>query len=161
MDNPFSWDYLTTIPGPNEVFGPFAIIFLIIFSLGFLISVVLYNDGGRRYIAHPVKRRALRRGASIGLAVFGVGLFFFAIRLLQINPLNFGMRIWLWLSLLAALIMAAYFAYYVRKAYPVQLRSFEERQRKQTYLRTVPAGTATTARVASVRTSRPAKRRRR
>jgi hypothetical protein len=47
MENPFSWDYMTTIPGPNEVFGPFAIVYLIVFGVGFALAVFLYNDGAR------------------------------------------------------------------------------------------------------------------
>jgi hypothetical protein len=37
--------------------------------------------------------------------VFGTGLFFFLIRLLQINPFTFGEPIWMWLSLLAVAIL--------------------------------------------------------
>ena len=142
MDNPFSWDYLTTVPGTNEVFGPFAIVFLAIFGVGFLVSVFFYNDGARRYTNHGLKRRLLRRGAAIALTVFGIGLFFFGIRVLQINPLGFGMRLWLYLSLLSVAVMAAYFAYYLRVVYPGELRAYEERRVKQRYLRSSPTGTS-------------------
>ena len=165
MDNPFSWDYMTTVPDTDQVFGPFAVVYLILFGLGFLVSVFLYNDGARRYIDHSLKRRILRRGAGIAMIVFGAGLFFFGIRVLQINPFTFGMRIWLWLSFLAALIMAAYFAYYLRVKYPPQLRAYEERRRKQQYLRPSPAAAvagarATVPRSPSPQPRRPARRRR-
>lgn len=135
MTNPLTWDYLTTVPETNEVFGPLAVAFLVVFGIGFVVAVFLYNDGAKRYIGHPVKRRAIRRGAGIATAVFGGGLFFFGIRVLQINPFTFGMRLWLWLSLLAALVMTAYFVYYARIVYPAQLRAYEARQRKQQYLK--------------------------
>jgi len=32
LDNPISWDYLSTVPGPNEVFGPLAILYLVVFG---------------------------------------------------------------------------------------------------------------------------------
>ena len=142
MENPFSWDYMTTVPGTDEVFEPFAVVFLIVFGLGFVVSVFLYNDGARRFTDHPIKRRVARRGAGIAMTVFGAGLFFFGIRVLQINPFTFGMRLWLWLSLLALLITVAYFVYYLRTKYPVQLRAYEERRRKQQYLKPATSGAA-------------------
>jgi hypothetical protein len=164
MENPITWEYMETVPGPNEVFGPLAIIYLIVFGLGFVLSVFLYNDGARHYVDHPVKRRVIRRGAGVATAVFGVGLFFFGIRVLQIDPFTFGRRMWLWLSALAALIMAIYFIYYARVVYPARLTAYEEQQRKQRYIRP-PAGAgarpAASANVAAYRASgRPTKRRR-
>ncbi len=164
MDNPFSWDYLTTVPGTNEVFGPFAIVFLVLFGFGFLIALFLYNDGARRYGSHSFKRRTIRRGASIAMTVFGVGLFFFGIRVLQINPLGFGMRFWLWLSFLAVLGMLAFFAYYLRTSYRQRLRAYEERRRKQQVLRPAAAmagGRGGAQRVARLEPRRPSRRRRR
>jgi uncharacterized membrane protein len=140
MDNPFSWDYLTTVPETTEVFGPFAIIYLIIFGFGFLASIYIYNDGARRYGTNAVQRRAMQRGSAIAMAVFGAGLFFFGMRILQINPFGFGMRIWLWISLLAVVVMVGYFAYYFRTAYQEQLKAWQERQVKQQYMRPAHAG---------------------
>ena len=142
MDNPFSWDSLTSVPTTDEVFNPFGIVFLIVFSLGFLVSIFLYNDGARRHIGHSVKRRMLRRGAGIAMTVFGIGLFFFGIRVLQINPFGFGLRIWLWLSVLAAILMIVYFVYYWRTVYPSELQAYEERRLKQQYLRPTAGGRA-------------------
>ena len=65
MDNPFSWDYLTTVPGTDEVFGPFAVVYLVLFGGGFLASVFLYNDGARRYTKNQLKRRVIKRGSAI------------------------------------------------------------------------------------------------
>ncbi len=142
MDNPFSWDYLTTVPETTEVFGPFAIVYLILFGVGFLAAVYLYNDGARRYGTNGVQRHAIQRASAIAMAVFGVGLFFFGIRILQISPFNFGMRIWLWLCLVAVAAMAAYFAYYARTTYREQMQAWRDRQVKQQYLRPAHAGGA-------------------
>ena len=164
MDNPFSWDYLTTVPGTNEVFGPFAIVFLLLFGLGFLSSLFFYNDGAKRYASHSFKRKTIRLGSSIAMTVFGVGLFFFGIRLLQINPLGFGMRLWLWLSFLAVLGMFAFFAYYLRTSYRMGLRAYEERRRKQQVLRPAAAmagGRAGAQRVVRLEPKRPIRRKRR
>jgi hypothetical protein len=140
MDNPFSWDYLTTVPETTEVFGPFAIIYLILFGFGFLASIYIYNDGARRYGTNGVQRRAMQRGSGIAMTVFGVGLFFFGIRILQINPFNFAMRIWLWICLLALVAMAGYFAYYFRTAYQAQIKEWQDRQVKRQYMRPAHAG---------------------
>jgi hypothetical protein len=135
MDNPFSWDYLTTKPLPNEVFGAFAIGFLILFGLGFLVSIVVYSGGARSVLKHPVLRRMVHRWSVWGVIVFGIGLFFFLIRALQINPFNFQMRIWLWLSLLAFVLLAAYCVVDFLLNYSSGVRAYEDRRRQQQYLR--------------------------
>jgi hypothetical protein len=161
MDNPFSWDYLTTIPGSNEVFGPFAIGFLILFGTTFLISLVFYSGGGRRIARDPVLRRMARRWSSIGLAVTGFGLFFFLIRVLQINPFNFQMRLWLWLSLLLYLVMAMYFIWDYVQNYDAAKSEFEDRKRQQQYLRPSSAAAAGRHGAPLASGARPVKRRKR
>lgn len=135
MDNPFSWDYLTTVPGPDQVFEPFGIAFLVVFGLGFLASLVLYNDGAKRYVSHGLKRRTIQRIAGLAMIVFGIGLFFFAIRLLQINPFTFGMRLWLWISILLLIGFAVAVLVYLRKSYAKDLRDYEARRLRHQYTR--------------------------
>src|SRR5262249_25448606 len=100
------------------------------------------------------------------MTVFGLGLFFFAIRWLQIDPLSFGMRIWLWLSWLALLVLAGLVAYDVRTNYGEAKLAYEENRRKQQYLRPAAAGAGATARPSAsgaplASGSRPVKRRKR
>ncbi len=135
MDNPFNWDYLTTVPGPNEVFGPFAIVYLLLFIAGIAVSVLLYNGVGRKLFPNPVLFNMARRWGGIGVIVFGFGLFFFGIRALQINPFNFGMRIWLWISLLGVAAMAAYIAFDYRTRYEALYRGYQEQLRREQYTR--------------------------
>jgi hypothetical protein len=166
MDNPFSWNYLTTRPGENEVFGPFAIVFLVVFVVGFILSTIIYSNGGKGIIPDPVLRRMARRWSGWAMTVFGLGLFFFAIRWLQINPLSFGLRIWLWLSVLALLVLVGLIAYDVRTNYGEAKLAYEENRRKQQYLRPAAAGAGANPRPggtgASVAAgSRPVKRRKR
>jgi len=166
MDNPFSWDYLTTTPGSNEVFGPFAVVYLIVFAIGFVASVAIYSNGGKGIIRDPVLRRIARRWSGWASTVFGLGLFFFAIRWLQINPLSFGDRIWLWISLLMLLVLAGLIANDVRKNYSAYKLDYEERRRKQQYLRPAAAGAGATPRSTAqgaplASGSRPVKRRKR
>ncbi|HET8521610.1 MAG TPA: hypothetical protein VFL82_00150 [Thermomicrobiales bacterium] len=140
MDNPFSWNYLTTTPGSSEVFGAFAIGFLILFGLGFLVSLVVYSGAARSMLKHPVLRRMAHRWSVWGVIVFGIGLFFFLIRVLQINPFNFQMRIWLYLSLLAFVLLAAYCVVDFLLNYSEGVRAYEDRRRQQQYLRPSSAG---------------------
>jgi hypothetical protein len=110
MDNPISWDYLTTVPGQDEVFGPFSVVFAIVFGLGFLAASFYATRPWAPPLGGRFKKRFVARSATIIAWITGIGLFFFLIRILQINPLNFGMRIWLWLSLLALVIAIGWFA---------------------------------------------------
>lgn len=109
MTNPFDWDYLTSAPVAGEIFGPFSALFLVIFAGGFLASSYLYYRPWTRPVGDYIRRKTVRKSSSIALWVFGAGLFFFLIRLLQINPFTFGNRIWMYLCFLAFLVMVGIF----------------------------------------------------
>jgi hypothetical protein len=63
----------------------------------------------------------MRHWASIGLSVFGAGLFFFGVRVLQVNPLSFGEPKWLLGSLVVILFTAARCIEWWRTEYPAKL----------------------------------------
>lgn len=157
MDNPFSWDYLTTRPGENEVFGPFAVLYLIAFAIGFIGSIVVYNGGAKRLFPNPVLHRMARRWSAFAMTVFGLGLFFFAIRALQISLLTFEMRIWMWLCILAVGVLAAYIVYDYSRTYASAMKAYEEQKRKKQYLRPAASG----ATVLPAPASRPMRKKRR
>jgi hypothetical protein len=159
MDNPFSWDYLSTVPGENEVFGAFAIGFLILFGAGFIISFVSYAGWIDRWMKNGVLRYLNRKYAGWALSLFAVGLFFFLIRILQINPFTFGRRIWLYLCLVAlAGFVALLVAEFVRVA-PTINKQTEDRKR-MTKVLTNAKGTKLTNAPLPVG-GRPVKRKRR
>jgi fatty acid desaturase len=165
MDNPFSWDYLTTVPGPNEVFGPFAVIFLVLFGLGFIVSIILYNGGGRRFIKDPILARMARKWSAWALIVFTFGLFVFVIRWLQINPLTLGMRIWMWISFVALLGLIGYAIYDYRQHYEEEKAAYEESRARRHIGKRAPGAAAVTrgqqATIVAAPKSRPVRRRRR
>lgn len=134
MPNPFSWDYLTHRPTEDEVWGPFGIAYLVVFIVGFFVAVFLYNDGARFLTPHPVTRRYLRKLGAWTLLPLTFGLFFFVIRVLQIDPFTFGRRIWLYLSVLALLAVLGYFTYFVRTHYQRDIEAYERDRTKRTYL---------------------------
>jgi hypothetical protein len=110
MGNPFSWDYLTTVPGEDEIFGPLSILFAIVFALGFIAASFYASRPWAPPFGQQFRKRFVARSAMILAWITGIGLFFFLIRVLQINPLNFGMRIWLWLTLLALIGVVGWIA---------------------------------------------------
>ena len=127
MDNPFSWDYLTTEPGRSEIFGAFAIGYLAIYIIGFIVSFVAYAGWSDRFVKDVVWRRMTRRWSGWWLTIFSAGLFFFLIRLLQINPFEFGKRIWLYLSLLSLIAAAVWSVIDYRRTAPVIRKQIENR----------------------------------
>jgi hypothetical protein len=117
MPKPYSWDYLNRLPGPNEVFGPFSTAFVVTFLVGFFLAAFLYNEGGRHLTTDPIRRRYLRKYAGFLLVPLVLGLLFFGVRILQIDPFTFGRRIWLYLSLLGLLGVLAYAGLDIQRHY--------------------------------------------
>ncbi len=159
MGNPFSWDSLTTAPTPDQVFDPSGVAFLIVFGVGFLVSLVLYNNGANRFVAHGLKRRLIQRAAGLAMLVFGIGLFFFAIRMLQINPFTFGTRLWLWLSVLMLVGFVVAVLIYLQKNYARDLREYDARRVRHQYTRPSALGTRSRQDVAVPLGKRPVRRR--
>ena len=135
MDNPFSWDYMRTVPGPDEVFGPFSIAYLVLFVAGFIASIVVYNGRARQWFKDPVLHRMARKWAGIAIVIFGLGLFFFLIRWLQINPFGLARRYWLWLSLLALFVLVGYAIWDYREHYAALKAQYDEQQRRRAFAR--------------------------
>ncbi|MCC6704327.1 MAG: hypothetical protein IT334_05580 [Thermomicrobiales bacterium] len=161
MDNPFSWDYLTTTPGSNEVFGPFAIGFLVIFLTGFIISFVAYAGWLEKSVKHPVLRRMSHKWAGWALSLFSVGLFFFLIRVLQINPFTFGMRIWLFLCLIALAAFCVLLIIDYRRVAPEVYKQVQERKQMEEVVVTLKGVKGANPSAAVPVGGRPVKRKRR
>lgn len=164
MDNPFSSNYLSTVPGTNEIFGPFAIVYLIVFILGFVATVVVYNGGGRPLFPNNVVFRMARKWAGWGVVVFGLGLFFFAIRILQINPFGFGKRGWLWFCIVLAIGWLGYIAYDLIRNYEKQMALYQEHIKKREYAKATSSllgqGATSLKGIPNVPVSRPVKKKR-
>jgi hypothetical protein len=133
MDNPFDWDYLKTVPGPNEVFGPFSIAYLLLFVVGLVASIVVYNGWAKKRFKDPMLHRLARKWAGIAIVIFGLGLFFFLIRWLQINPFGFARRYWLWLTLVALVVLVVYAIWDYRTHYPALKAQYDEQQRRRSF----------------------------
>jgi hypothetical protein len=114
------WTWLNTPPGVADVLDPFGLVFATVFAAGFLAAAYLAGPGGNDLAHHDPQPQAIRYWANIGLWIFGPGLFFFAMRALQINPLSTGEPIWLVASIIALIVAAIRFAAWWRKAQPVR-----------------------------------------
>ena len=106
-----------------------------------------------------------RKWGGWGVVVFGLGLFFSAIRALQINPFGFGRRAWLWICILIALAWIGWIAVDIKRNYQNQLQQFQEHIRKREYAKAtatlVSQGTATLKGPPNAPASRPVRKRRR
>ena len=162
MDNPISWDYLSTVPGPNEVFGPLAIIYLALFAIGFGFSLMVYNNQGKKVFPNPVMFRLFRRWAGWASVVFGAGIFFFLIRALQINPFTFAMRFWMWMTLLSLFVIFVLLLVDIKRRYQVDLATWESRKQREEYLKPLATLAGLKHASAALATSpRPVRKRRR
>jgi hypothetical protein len=115
------WIWLNTPPEFGEVLDPFGLFCLLLLVPGFVVSAYLAGPGAHRLAKNPVQLAGVRYWASIGLWVFGAGLFFFGARVMQINPLSFGEPKWLLGSIVAIVFAAARCLDWWRTDYPEEL----------------------------------------
>jgi len=115
------WTWLRTPPGKDEVLDLFGVFCLLLLVPGFVVSAYLAGAGADRLAKDPVQLTGIRHWASIGLWLFGAGIFFFGVRVLQINPLSFGEPIWLLGSIVAILVGVARCIDWWRTVYPAAL----------------------------------------
>lgn len=147
MPNPFSWDYLNTVPPSNDVIDGWSMLSLIVFGAGFLLASGAFYRPGMPPFRGKFKRKSVQFAAGIALWICGTGLFFFLVQLLQIDPFTFGRRIWMFLSLLAVIAFVIVIGF----------RWWQQTSNQKTIAITTPTG-ATLQRPTPYR--RPVKRRR-
>ncbi len=110
MPNPFDWDYLTSAPASGDVLDAFTIIYVVVFLGGFVAAAYLNSRPWTKPFGSMFRRKSVKKASGIAMWVFGAGFFFFLIRLLQIDPLTFGRPLWMWLSVLALVVMIVWIA---------------------------------------------------
>jgi hypothetical protein len=127
----FDWTRMTSIPFEDEVLGPLATVYLVLFALGFLAAGACYWRPPRQLAGNGLNRRLTRRFAMLFLWVFGVGLVFFGFRAMGLPFL--GIRLWLYVMVLALLAAVGYVVYYLRARYPAERAAYEAQQLKRRY----------------------------
>lgn len=118
------WIWLNTPPSLDRVLGPFVVIYALVFTAGLVVSAYLNAPAAAPLAANPIQRAGVAHWSQVGLWIFGPGLFFLGVRLLQINPLSMGEPIWLVCSVIAAVIAGVRCIQWWRTTYP-QLLSAE------------------------------------
>jgi hypothetical protein len=114
MGDAFSWDHLTSVPRPDEVFTPFSALFLVICAISMLVGYLLYSRPGVMWSRHLLRVRTARRWGSILIWIGSFGVFFFVVGWLQINPFTLGERIWLYLTALSLMLAVVLIAVDIR-----------------------------------------------
>jgi len=133
VQNPLSWDYLTDVPARDRIFGPLSIVFLAIFVLGLLATVVVNNRVRNIFPTHRLHRETLHKITYRAMWAWVVGLIFFGCRVLGLNLL--GWRLWEYVSLLGMIAFVGYALYWLRVKYPPVVAKFQKEQRRRAYLR--------------------------
>ena len=126
--NPTKW---TQVPFEDEMKGPVAITFLVIFAIGFIAALAFSLRPPAAIKAHPVKRRLLGQYASWLMWAFGFGLVFYLFQLMGLPFL--GWRVWTWISVVAVVATLALIAYRYRTSYRPQVAAYEAQQAKRYY----------------------------
>lgn len=129
--NLLDWSRLTGVPYQDEVFGPLAIAYLVIFGLVALMTTVLYFRPPVRFASHGVKKRMLKQVAATFLWISIVALLFFGFRVMGLPVL--GIRLWLLVMAAVALAALLYFVYILRTRYPARVAAYDAEQLKRRY----------------------------
>lgn len=125
------WTRLTGVPYQDEVFGPLAIAYLVVFGLIVLVSAALYFRAPHRIASHAVKHRMLKQIAATFFWISVVALAFFGFRIMGLPLL--GIRLWLWVMVLVVLGAGAYYAYLLRARFPERVAAYDAEQLKRRY----------------------------
>src|SRR5579875_2303319 len=140
MQNPFSWSYLTAPITKTAVWGPLSIAFLVVTGLTLAGSIFFYYDP----IGLSKKTKPLRHAVEVATTAAGIlavcGVFFFVLRILQLNVFTLEKRFWIYLVTLGYVIVAGYFTYFLLVAYPPKRQAIEAYRLKQRYLAPAIAG---------------------
>jgi hypothetical protein len=115
MGDAFSWDHLTSVPRPDEVFTPFSALFLLLCAISMLAGYTMYSRPNLLWSRHLLRVRTARRWGSILMWIGSLGIFFFVVGWLQINPFTLGERIWLYLTALALMLAVVMIAVDLRQ----------------------------------------------
>ena len=146
MQNPFSWSYLNAQPWEMATWGPFSIAFLVVCGVGFVASLLIYYNVIKIGRANRLLRAPVQQAAGIASVILGIGLVFFALRIMDVSAFGLGKRLWLYLVTLAGLIEAAYYVYYFLVVYPPKARALAAQRVKQRYMAPAVAGGSSNAR---------------
>jgi len=123
---------LNQVPFQEDMTGPVAIGFLIVFLAGLIISLALYLRPPAAIEGHRLKRQVTKQFANWLAWAFGFGLAVFVFQLMGLPFL--GWRLWSWVAVAVVVLILAYMVYYYFTSYRQQLAAYEAQQVKRAYL---------------------------
>lgn len=126
--DPARW---TEVPFEDEMRGPVALTFLVIFALGFIAALAFSLRPPARIKAHAIKRRLATNYANWLMWAFGFGLVCYLFQLMGLPFL--GWRVWTWVSIVTVLAVVGFIAYHWRTRYRSRLAAYEAQQAKRYY----------------------------
>ena len=133
MNNPLSWDYMTAPLREIPTFGPFSLAFFVLFVMSFLFAAFLYATSGSRFASNHILRDAIGTGTQIIMWLTGIGLFFFAWRLMRIDFGTLYMRFWSYLFLTLYVGVIGFFIYWLRTTYQDRINAIERDSIRREY----------------------------
>ncbi len=125
---PTQW---TQVPFEDEMKSPLAFGFLIVFAIGFVVSLALYLRPPAAWKSHPIKRTFAARYTTWAMWAFGFGLVFYLFQLMGLPFL--GWRVWAWISIVLVVATLAAIAYNWSTQYGAQIKAYEAQQAKRYY----------------------------
>ncbi|HET9013959.1 MAG TPA: hypothetical protein VFN57_00055 [Thermomicrobiaceae bacterium] len=140
MQNPFSWSYLNAQPYEMATWGPLSIAFVAVSGVGFIAALLIYYDVIKIARGNRLLRGPIQQAAGIASIILALGLIFFAFRIMNVSAFGLGKRLWQYLVVLAGLIEAAYYLYFLRVVYPPRARALAAERAKRRYLAPAVAG---------------------
>lgn len=124
---------MTTPLNEMPTFGPFSLAFFVLFVLTFLFSAFLYMTSGSRFATNEILRNAIRVGSQIMMWLTGIGLFFFAWRLMRIDFGTLYMRFWSYFFLALYVGVLGYFVFWFRTTYRQRMAAIQRDQVRREY----------------------------
>jgi hypothetical protein len=125
----FSSNNLFQVPSgmPPTGFGVLTGAFVVLF----LLSALAYWRRAKLAPGNPVLRRFIRRASKALMWAAVIGMFFGAMRYLQID--YFDMPIWLWLDGLLIVVIVGYFVYDRSERYPLAVWQLHQNHAERKY----------------------------
>jgi hypothetical protein len=127
--NLFSPDFMFSSPLESP---PTAYVLVpIVFGIILVASALAYWRRAKLAPQNPVARRFIRRVAKAGMWTSGIGLALAAARYVQFDYVD--MPIWMYLLVLAMVIVAAYYVYDRSERYPLAVWRLQEADAQRRY----------------------------
>ena len=157
--NPFDFGYVFSTP--DDVWGPYSTAFFIVFTLGTIVSNLVFFWLKYRFRNNLLTYTLVNRASRNASIAFSLGFFFFLCRIAKLQPFN--ARLFLDVALLLVVFFIIRGIIYMFRTYPKARTEWQARQARETRKNeprataAAPIRPATPAKVGATATAAPAK----